>query len=243
MKNVHILLVEDDAINQMVAVRFLTKWGMNVTTANNGREALEQVQSKHYNLILMDINMPEMDGYESTNRIRAINEPYFQTVPIIAFSASSMINTREVAQQYGMTDCISKPLQSEELFEKINRYVMNTTSEHSAENHSLSIDFELYTDGDEQFKSELVLMLIDNIRELRQALKNAIPQGAQLFFETFHKVTTTVSMLNDIEFTDALNHLRDHLKSKHAIDHFFQGKMAFVESRCETIVKALQKEV
>lgn len=240
MENVNILLVEDDEVNRFVAVRYLTKWNMNVTTATNGKEGLAMVQSKNFDLILMDINMPEMDGYEATACIREINDPYFKAVPIIAFSASSMINTREEAKRHGMTDAVSKPLQSEELLGTINKYVLNF--DRREEIPSLNIDFDQYTDGDDQFKSELILMVIQNIEELRESLKDALTLGAQKFLDTCHKITTTVSMINDQEFENALSVLRDHLKGKAPIEDFsFKVKLGFVDSRCEAFVKSLHK--
>ena len=242
MENVNILLVEDDEVNRFVTVSYLRKWNINVTTANNGKEGLAMVQSKNFDLILMDINMPEMDGYEATACIREMNDPYFKTVPIIAFSASSMITTREEAKRHGMTDTICKPLRSEDLLGTINRYVLNL--DRPQEIHVLNIDFDQYTDGDERFKSELILMIIENIEELRQSLKDAITFGAQNFLDTCHKITTTVSMINDREFENALSVLRNHLKSKAPIeDTSFKVKLGFVDSRCEAFVKSLQKIV
>lgn len=123
MRNINILLVEDNEVNQIVASTLLKRWGYTVTIAKDGREGLLLVKSKNYHLILMDLQMPEMDGYESTTHIRAIEDNYFKTIPIIAFSASSMITTKAAALSVGMTDFIQKPLNPHELQEKINAYV------------------------------------------------------------------------------------------------------------------------
>jgi signal transduction histidine kinase/CheY-like chemotaxis protein/ligand-binding sensor domain-containing protein len=87
-KGKHILLVEDNKVNQLVAVNFLKKWGMKTTIAQNGKEAVQLIKDKSFDLVLMDLQMPEMDGYEATRLIRAMDEPYFNEVPIIALSAS-----------------------------------------------------------------------------------------------------------------------------------------------------------
>ncbi len=123
MKNANVLLVEDNYINQKIAGAFLRKWGYTVTIANDGKEALLLIISKNYQVILMDLQMPEMDGYESTNHIRSMEDPYFKTVPIIAFSASSTINSKEAAESHGMTDFINKPLIVEEFQLKIDAYL------------------------------------------------------------------------------------------------------------------------
>lgn len=121
---INVLLVEDDIINQKVASRFLMKWGVDVTVANGGYEALQLIREKHYNFILMDIQMPDMDGCETTTRIRAMDDPYFKKVPIIAFSASTTREEREKACLHGMNDFVSKPLNSDEVTTKLNQYML-----------------------------------------------------------------------------------------------------------------------
>jgi CheY-like chemotaxis protein len=123
MKNANVLLVEDNFINQKVAVALLKMWGYTVTIASDGEEALTYVISKEYQIILMDLQMPGMDGYESTSRIRSMEDPYFKNIPIIAFSASDDFMTREQARKHGMTDYISKPLMLAEFQNKIGQYI------------------------------------------------------------------------------------------------------------------------
>lgn len=120
---INVLLVEDDVINQKVACRFLQKWGVDVTVANGGFEALQLVRNKNYRLILMDMQMPGMDGCETTTRIRALEDPYYKTVPIIAFTASNIDDIRHTATLHGINDFVSKPLNSEEMI-KINQYII-----------------------------------------------------------------------------------------------------------------------
>jgi CheY-like chemotaxis protein len=103
------LLVEDNRINQIVASKFLVTWGIEVDIANNGKEALEMIQQKLYDIVLMDVQMPEMDGYEAVLKIRALGKPYFKEVPILALTASAMHGMRDKVQEVGMNDFISKP--------------------------------------------------------------------------------------------------------------------------------------
>jgi CheY-like chemotaxis protein len=120
---INVLLVEDDIINQMVACRFLKRWGVDVTIANGGFEALQLVRNKNYRLILMDMQMPDLDGCETTTRIRALEDPYYKTVPIIAFTASNIDEIRHTASLHGINDFVSKPLNLEEM-SKINQYII-----------------------------------------------------------------------------------------------------------------------
>lgn len=233
MKNVNVLLVEDNEVNQILAGLCLRKWGMGVTIANHGKEALNLIQSRSFQVVLMDLQMPEMDGYESTTRIRAMEDVYFKTVPIIAFSASSMIDSKEKAMEHGMTDFVHKPLLAEELQHKINTYVVNTT----AEPHTKKVYFEIekYADGDAEFKHELITLMIENIEELVDALHTSVEKNdADIFKKLCHKVSPTLGILNDTEFNAQIEQLKIG-KSPYEVANF--------EITCQNIVHALKQEL
>jgi CheY-like chemotaxis protein len=118
------LVVEDNKVNQMLVVNMLKKKGMIVSAANDGLEGLEAVQMKDFDLILMDIQMPRMDGYRAVAEIRRLKEPSKSTLPIIALTASAYVTEKEKAQLFGMTDHIGKPFSPEEMIEKISRVLM-----------------------------------------------------------------------------------------------------------------------
>lgn len=119
--NPRILLVDDNSINQFVASEILKKAGCTVDTAGNGLEAIEKASIGVYQLILMDIQMPHMDGIEATKRIRTIGLP--TVPPIIAMTAYSMKEDKEKFLAAGMDDYISKPIKAERLVDKVNRWV------------------------------------------------------------------------------------------------------------------------
>jgi signal transduction histidine kinase/CheY-like chemotaxis protein len=106
-----ILLAEDNRVNQMVAVRLLEKMGHQVQVAWNGHEALEALRGERFDLVLMDCQMPEMDGYEATRRIRRGDEGVWQSeIPVIAMTANAMKGDRERCIEAGMDDYIPKPI-------------------------------------------------------------------------------------------------------------------------------------
>lgn len=117
----HVLLVEDNRANQEIAKGFLTRWGISVDLANNGEEALDKIVSKAYDLMIIDVRMPVMDGYEATRQIRAMNDEYFRKLPIIALTASTLLESRSKMERSGMNEIVSKPFDPEDLFEKVNR--------------------------------------------------------------------------------------------------------------------------
>jgi signal transduction histidine kinase/CheY-like chemotaxis protein len=121
LKGTKILLVEDNEVNQLVASRILKKAGFEVEIANNGREGVEKVQSNPYALVLMDIQMPEMDGLEATQTIRKL--PGFEKLPIIAMTAHAMRGDRELSIKSGMNDHVNKPIDVQELFKTLVKWL------------------------------------------------------------------------------------------------------------------------
>ncbi len=120
----NILLAEDNIVNQEVATRMLMKLGCNVETAINGIEAVEMAEKGSYDLILMDCQMPEMDGYAATKEIRQRLQTEAR-IPIIAVSASAMQEDIECCLEAGMDDFISKPVKMKELKRIINKWYSN----------------------------------------------------------------------------------------------------------------------
>ncbi|MDR1044817.1 MAG: response regulator [Candidatus Adiutrix sp.] len=116
-----ILLAEDNEVNQLVASRILKNAGLVVEIANNGRQALEMVQAEPYDLVLMDIQMPEMDGIEATHEIRRL--PGFDKLPIVAMTAHAMSGDREMSLKAGMNDHINKPINLQELFSTLAKWL------------------------------------------------------------------------------------------------------------------------
>jgi signal transduction histidine kinase/AmiR/NasT family two-component response regulator len=128
-KGVHVLLTEDNRVNQVVGLRQLKKLGCEVDIAGNGREALDAWEAKKYRVLLMDCQMPEMDGYEATQKIREIEQA--QKLPrtyIIALTACAMEGDRELCLAAGMDDYISKPVRDGELKEAMARGIAKIKS-------------------------------------------------------------------------------------------------------------------
>jgi CheY-like chemotaxis protein len=112
-KDLKILLAEDNLINQIVALRILGRMGYEADIANDGLEVLEILKSKHYDLILMDIQMPKMDGLETARQIQKQFKPNVRPA-IIALSANAMVEDYQSCLEAGMIDHISKPINPQE---------------------------------------------------------------------------------------------------------------------------------
>lgn len=126
LQGVRVLLVDDNLINQKVANKFLSKWDTRVKMASNGIEALKQVVEHEFDVILMDLQMPEMDGLEATRRIRKLSDPFKSKLPVIALTAAAMNHEKDQAMGAGMNDYICKPFVPEELFTKLIKYSLKS---------------------------------------------------------------------------------------------------------------------
>jgi CheY-like chemotaxis protein len=118
LQGYRILLVDDNNINLFLAQTILSKWHADVTSAVNGEEAIKAVARDRYDLILMDLQMPVLDGFEAT---RIIRSDIKNNTPIIAFTANALNSEKEMCMSIGMNDYLTKPIQPETLFTAIMR--------------------------------------------------------------------------------------------------------------------------
>jgi CheY-like chemotaxis protein len=120
LQGLRILIAEDNKINMMVACRFLAKWNATITEAENGRRAMERYQKEPFDLLLLDLEMPEMDGHELVKQIRLKDK----TIPAIAFTAAVYDNMQQELAEQGFTDYLQKPFRPEDLYRKIKQYAV-----------------------------------------------------------------------------------------------------------------------
>lgn len=124
LQDANILIAEDNIVNQIMIKKFLTKWGVHqVVIANDGNEAIEAFSKQDFNIILLDLQMPEKDGFQVAEYIRKLKDPKKNQVPIIALTASSLIEVKEHLEEVGMNDYISKPFNPDHLYTKIIKYL------------------------------------------------------------------------------------------------------------------------
>ncbi|MCP4697252.1 MAG: response regulator [Gammaproteobacteria bacterium] len=154
LQGVQILLAEDNAINRQVAVGVLERAGMHVSIACNGKEALEKLETAKFDAVLMDIQMPEMDGYEATRSIR--RDPRYATLPVIAMTAHALKGDEEQCLAAGMNDYVSKPIDLDQLFTALCRWtkpdIQNPDDLQPAEavKETLQAGYDILSDAVEQ---------------------------------------------------------------------------------------------
>ena len=126
-QNINLMLVEDNVINQTVAKEILGQAGIQPDVMNNGQEAVEAVSQKNYDAILMDIQMPVMNGFQATKEIR--KKFSLESLPIIAMTANAMKGDKEACLDSGMNDYVAKPIKKDDLFSVLNKWILGTSIE------------------------------------------------------------------------------------------------------------------
>ncbi len=181
--NVKILLAEDNPINRKLAIKILNKANYNVDTVENGKEAIEALEKQKYDIVLMDVQMPEMDGYEATKAIRQSGKPW-ANVPIIAMTAHAMQGDKEKCLQAGMDDYVTKPIKTEILFEVLRKWSNKNSSERkqdmSNENQTCPINVESALErcaGDREFLNEMLVEFLDIASQQLQQIADIIEEG------------------------------------------------------------------
>lgn len=196
----HLLVVEDDPVNQIVAARMLESLGYTFDVAKDGREAVEALSLKPYAMVLMDVQMPIMDGYEATQEIRA-REGQVGHTPIIAMTANAMQGDRERTLEAGMDDYLPKPVkradlekilalwtsQTEEAPDLVRATEPPASPEDTLDRAVLENLLELQLEGEPKILGELVEALLDDTLHRLTDLRKAISRGdAQAVKETAH---------------------------------------------------------
>jgi two-component system, sensor histidine kinase and response regulator len=181
----HLLLAEDNLVNQMLAVRLLEKQGHSVVVAGNGVEVVRMVEREPFDLVLMDVQMPEMDGFEATAAIRERERDTGRHIPILAMTAYAMKGDRERCLAAGMDSYISKPIQPRELWQAIEQLVPAALSPNSDHQGSLSSANDILdrvealerVGGDRALFKELVEVFLADCPRLGKNIRDALAQG------------------------------------------------------------------
>ena len=186
-----ILLVEDNPTNRKVAERHLSKAGYEVECAVNGAEAVERLENSRYRLVLMDVQMPVMDGYEATRAIRnAESEKMLDRTPIVATTAHATKEHRRRCAESGMDDYITKPLRRNELLRMVEKWLSggvqippgteSAAKEKASGGAGEPLDYDRALnefEGDEAFLAEVLGGFIDQLRQQAGTLKQAVQSG------------------------------------------------------------------
>jgi two-component system sensor histidine kinase/response regulator len=196
-----VLLAEDSPVNQRLAMRLLAKWGHSVMVVNNGRQAVAAFEAEPFDMILMDVQMPEMGGFEATAAIRSQERDTSDHVPIIAMTAHAMKGDRERCLGSGMDGYISKPIQPKELFDTIETFgepadvavTLARAEESDGENHGKS---SAETNGETEAESLLAdavpteVMAKEDVLERFGGDEGLLKEIVTVFLESYPELLT-----------------------------------------------------
>ncbi|MES2616354.1 MAG: PAS domain-containing protein [Bacteroidota bacterium] len=203
VKKVHVLLFEDNTLNQQLAKKVLSKFGFEITLAENGKIGIDKLKEQSFDIILMDLQMPEIDGYQATEIIR--NELKLKT-PIIAMTAHSLVGEKEKCIAVGMDDFISKPFKQEDLYEVLTNLLPESffDTEHSvtapivSEEKTASVDLSYLKDisgDDKEFEKNMLNVFLEEVPIDMAQLKIAFDTNdTAKIWKTAHKLKSSMSV-------------------------------------------------
>ncbi|MCD0473983.1 PAS domain S-box protein [Flavobacterium sp. EDS] len=246
ISGINVLLVEDNIINRMVAINSLNYFNCVVTEATNGIEAIEILKNKSFDIILMDVQMPEMDGIETTIKIR--EELQLQT-PIIALTANAFKSEVDKCKNAGMDDYITKPFEEFDLIETISRFTnkqSDATNKPCKENNEKLYNLkslDSISRGNSEFITKMVMIFIDQIKEVILNAEIALASGEFLAMsKLIHKIKPSIEGMGITSIADkikTLEKITKEGKDKEKISNLFsQIKMVLL-----TVIEQLQEEI
>jgi PAS domain S-box-containing protein len=209
MENYSILLVEDNIINQMVAKHTLENWGAKVTIADRGFKAIDMLKAGSFDLILMDIQMPEMSGIDTT---RIIREELGLKIPIIAMTASAMKGERDGCIAVGMNDYFPKPFEYDDFNKIVHKHLSKSKK------HDEPVLFDLngllsIVDNDVHFAKEiLTIFLAKTPNLLKQINQNSLDRNLEQLDSDIHNLRGTVSIFAKPELSELLIDIETDIK-------------------------------
>ena len=204
-----IMIVDDNEMNRKVALGLLAPLKMQMDTAENGKQALDMICSKKYDLIFMDHMMPVMDGIEATAKLREMEDDYCKNVPVIALTANAIVEAREKFYQAGMNDFVAKPIDLKDICSKIRKWL---PKEYVSEN---SKELDEKSEAEADSTKEEALPIIEGL-DISEGMKNSGTK--ELFFSLlgdFYKLIDMKSVKMEKCLADGL--IRDYTIEVHAL--------------------------
>jgi two-component system sensor histidine kinase/response regulator len=249
-----VLLVEDHIVNQKLALALLDRWGHETEVAENGRIAVDKVLSKDYDVVLMDMQMPVMDGLEATRLIRATQTG--RRVPIVAMTANAMQGDRERCLEAGMDDYLSKPIKAAELQEMLERFNPRLTTEAGALTALAPLDVQGledsvfghfdYAGAMRQQDMEMVEIIADTFTaqwplDKAKLRANLLANDMQSFMHTVHALKGTLNLFGALPAAELATLMEENANQDHADDMEFL--LAQLCEQVEQVIDALRQVV
>lgn len=248
--NVNILVAEDNTMNQQLIKHLLKNWGFKFDLVFNGAQAVEALTTQKYDMVLMDIQMPEMDGHLATSEIR---NKLRSDVPVIAMTAHAMAGEREKCIKSGMNDYISKPLNEDSLYAMIIKYSNNNgqntpatvnevkcKQENKTGNKVLNLEFiDKFSKDDKEFKNEIIKEFVNRVPDNLTTMEKAIGEkNYSTIYRIAHDMKTTVHFMGLSALIGHLLQKIEELASSNGAIVYIQQMFADIKMVC---IQAVQE--
>ncbi len=250
-KKLNILVAEDNDINRFIIKKMMDDWGFDHEFAITGFEVIEKAKQAAYDLILMDIEMPEMNGYEATAHIRKELSAGKNNIPIIAMTGHAMNGEREKCIETGMSDYISKPFQSDDLrrkivdcMEKLNDQNVFTLNPPATTQRCTNLDFlNEISDGNEVFFKEFITLFLNSapvaVTDMETALKN---KDWEMMRQVAHKIKPSFNYVGLKDLNKAAARIEDLSKNLSQLDEI-PALVNAIKTTCEIAFLELRQEI
>jgi PAS domain S-box-containing protein len=244
----HVLLVEDNDINRLYAKSILKNWQCHIDVAENGLVAVEKIKNNFYDVVLMDIQMPVMDGYEATKAIRSMNQ--CSKVPIIALTANATQRDVEKCRLAGMNDYLPKPFTPEDLFQKLFKDLKIRPAQKAAKPdpqkpaQSYNLDYLRSVSGNNaEFIQEMITTFLQTLPGILDEMQKACrDESWEKLSRLAHQIKPSFTLMGLDALRAKILFIEEHGKSVTRTDELAETVADFV-SRCELVIEDLSKEI
>jgi PAS domain S-box-containing protein len=252
LSNCNILVVEDNEVNMLYTRKTLENWHCHPDEAKNGLIALEKLKEKNYDLILMDVRMPEMDGFEASKFIRANFEPPASQIPIIALTANAIEGDNKKCIEAGMNDYIAKPFRAETLRNKIMSLIKMKGQTNEAESYvpleegtGSKVDLSYLrqmSDNDQDFINEMIKSFVaqtpNDLDKISEFFANK--QYDELA-GIIHKVKPSITFMGINDLKDLVLEIEEHAKNK--LGEILENELKIFNNTCWKAIEELRAEL
>lgn len=229
LQKIKVLVAEDNHMNQQLVKHLMKSWSLDYSIVNTGAEAVEELKNNPYSIVLMDIQMPEMDGYTATTIIR--NELKLD-VPIIAMTAHAMVGEKEKCLQLGMNDYVSKPIKETVLYNIIARHAQHIPEKNEPAHHIHLSYLHQLSGNDKDFEKEILNQFVTQAPAELSQLENSIKENDfDMVRRTAHSLKSTVGYVG---LADELHPYLEEIEKDAVVQNtsHFAKNMEHIKSKC-----------
>jgi len=254
LKNSKILVVEDVELNQFLARHIMESWGCQVQIAENGARAVEKIANGHFDLVLMDIQMPVMDGIEATRQIRRLEDTSKSLVPIVALTANATRAEFDSYLRAGMNDCVPKPFEEPVLYQTVFNNIRKSqfmdspvsssaapANEPAKKLYDLSM-VEAISGGDQTFVKKMLQLFLDTVpASLTEMREHSAAKRWLELSKVAHKLKSTVDSMTILSLKQPIREIEQNAKAGEKLDSLAAQVAQFI-STMESVMKQVRED-